>query len=93
MESSLRSKALLRRSGNVCGMTSSLGGAAFLRDLELTNVVNIRPSYGAESETLIDTRDISGSIVTVGVRAIETQPKAFFAVIQKDGTFRAIDRL
>lgn len=28
-------------------------GAAFLRDLELTNVVNIRASYGAETETLV----------------------------------------
>ncbi|WP_375313270.1 ABC transporter substrate-binding protein [Bradyrhizobium sp. A5] len=36
--------------------------------------------------------DISGSIVTVGVRAIETPPKVFLTVIQKDGTFRAIDR-
>ncbi len=37
--------------------------------------------------------DISGSIVTVGIRAIETPPKVFLTVIQKDGTFRAIDRL
>ncbi|MEH2487934.1 ABC transporter substrate-binding protein [Bradyrhizobium sp. AZCC 2230] len=37
--------------------------------------------------------DISGSVVTVGFRAIETPPKVFLTVIQKDGTFRAIDRL
>ncbi|UPK37642.1 ABC transporter substrate-binding protein [Bradyrhizobium sp. 186] len=37
--------------------------------------------------------DISGSIVTVGTRAIETPPKVFLTVIQKDGTFRAVDGL
>ena len=37
--------------------------------------------------------DISGSIVTVGFRAIEAPPKVFLTVIQKDGTFKAIDRL
>jgi len=37
--------------------------------------------------------DISGSIVTVGVRAIETPPKVFLTVIQKDGSFRAVDGL
>ncbi|UVO38722.1 ABC transporter substrate-binding protein [Bradyrhizobium arachidis] len=37
--------------------------------------------------------DISGSIVTVGVRAMETPPKVFLTVIRKDGTFKAIDRL
>jgi ABC-type branched-subunit amino acid transport system substrate-binding protein len=37
--------------------------------------------------------DISGSIITVGFRAIETPPKVFLTVIQKDGTFRAVDRL
>jgi ABC-type branched-subunit amino acid transport system substrate-binding protein len=37
--------------------------------------------------------DISGSIFTVGFRAIETPPKVFLTVIQKDGTFRAVDRL
>jgi ABC-type branched-subunit amino acid transport system substrate-binding protein len=37
--------------------------------------------------------DISGSIVTVGIRAIDTPPKVFLTVIQKDGTFRAVDRL
>jgi ABC-type branched-subunit amino acid transport system substrate-binding protein len=37
--------------------------------------------------------DISGSIVTVGARAFGTPPKVFLTVIQKDGTFKAIDRL
>ncbi|MCG2644395.1 ABC transporter substrate-binding protein [Bradyrhizobium sp. GCM10023182] len=37
--------------------------------------------------------DISGSIVTVGARAIETPPKVFLTVIQKDGTFKPVDRL
>ncbi|HEV2158784.1 ABC transporter substrate-binding protein [Bradyrhizobium sp.] len=37
--------------------------------------------------------DISGNVVTVGIRAIETPPKVFLTVIQKDGTFRAVDRL
>jgi len=37
--------------------------------------------------------DISGNVVTVGVRAIDTPPKVFLTVIQKDGTFRAVDRL
>ena len=37
--------------------------------------------------------DISGSLVTVGFRAIETPPKVFLTVILKDGTFRAVDRL
>jgi ABC-type branched-subunit amino acid transport system substrate-binding protein len=37
--------------------------------------------------------DISGSIITVGARAIDTPPKVFLTVIQKDGTFRAVDRL
>lgn len=37
--------------------------------------------------------DISGSIVTVGVHAIETPPKVFLTVIQRDGTFKAVDRL
>jgi branched-chain amino acid transport system substrate-binding protein len=35
--------------------------------------------------------DISGSTVTVGMRMIE--PKVFLTVIQKDGTFKAVDRL
>jgi len=37
--------------------------------------------------------DISGSAFTVGARALETPPKVFLTVIQKDGTFRAVDRL
>ena len=37
--------------------------------------------------------DISGSVFTVGFRAIETPPKVFLTVIQKDGTFKAVDRL
>ncbi len=37
--------------------------------------------------------DISGSLVTVGTHAIDTPPKVFLTVIQKDGTFRAVDRL
>ncbi|TWA98424.1 ABC transporter substrate-binding protein [Bradyrhizobium stylosanthis] len=37
--------------------------------------------------------DISGSIVTVGLRMIDTPPKVFLTVIQKDGTFKAVDGL
>ncbi|OAF18047.1 ABC transporter substrate-binding protein [Bradyrhizobium neotropicale] len=37
--------------------------------------------------------DISGSIVTVGAHAIDTPPKVFLTVIQKDGTFKPVDRL
>ena len=37
--------------------------------------------------------DISGSIVTVGARMTDAPPKVFLTVIQKDGTFRAVDRL
>jgi len=37
--------------------------------------------------------DISGSTVTVGVRTFDTPPKVFLTVIQKDGTFKAVDRL
>jgi ABC-type branched-subunit amino acid transport system substrate-binding protein len=37
--------------------------------------------------------DISGSVVTVGAHAIEAPPKVFLTVIQKDGTFKAVDRL
>ncbi|MCS3726852.1 ABC transporter substrate-binding protein [Bradyrhizobium betae] len=37
--------------------------------------------------------DISGSIFTVGFRAIDAPPKVFLTVIQKDGTFKAVDRL
>jgi ABC-type branched-subunit amino acid transport system substrate-binding protein len=35
--------------------------------------------------------DISGSTVTVGTRMIDTPPKVFLTVIQKDGTFRPVD--
>jgi ABC-type branched-subunit amino acid transport system substrate-binding protein len=37
--------------------------------------------------------DISGNVVTVGIRATEAPPKVFLTVIQKDGTFRAVDKL
>jgi ABC-type branched-subunit amino acid transport system substrate-binding protein len=37
--------------------------------------------------------DISGDIVTVGVRAVATPPSVFLTVIQKDGTFKPVDRL
>jgi ABC-type branched-subunit amino acid transport system substrate-binding protein len=37
--------------------------------------------------------DISGTIVTVGTRMLDTPPQVFLTVIQKDGTFKAVDRL
>ncbi|MBR0716821.1 ABC transporter substrate-binding protein [Bradyrhizobium liaoningense] len=37
--------------------------------------------------------DISGSVVTTGTRMLDTPPKVFMTVIQKDGTFKAVDRL
>lgn len=37
--------------------------------------------------------DISGTTVTVGMRMLDTPPKVFLTVIQKDGTFKAVDRL
>ncbi|MHB0769178.1 ABC transporter substrate-binding protein [Bradyrhizobium sp. 5.13L] len=37
--------------------------------------------------------DISGSTFTIGTRMIDTPPKVFLTVIQKDGTFKAVDRL
>jgi ABC-type branched-subunit amino acid transport system substrate-binding protein len=37
--------------------------------------------------------DISSSIVNVGVRMIDAPPKVFLTVIQKDGTFKPVDRL
>lgn len=37
--------------------------------------------------------DISGTIVTVGTRMIDSPPKVFLTVIQKDGTFKPVDRL
>jgi ABC-type branched-subunit amino acid transport system substrate-binding protein len=36
--------------------------------------------------------DISGELITVSVRAIDAPPKVFLTVIQKDGTFKAVDR-
>lgn len=36
--------------------------------------------------------DISGEVITVGVRAIDAPPNVFLTVIQKDGTFKAVDR-
>ncbi|MCP3464434.1 MULTISPECIES: ABC transporter substrate-binding protein [unclassified Bradyrhizobium] len=35
--------------------------------------------------------DISGNTITVGVHMIDTPPKVFLTMIQKDGTFRPID--
>lgn len=37
--------------------------------------------------------DISGSIVTIGSRTFDTPPKVFLTVIQKDGTFKPVERL
>jgi ABC-type branched-subunit amino acid transport system substrate-binding protein len=37
--------------------------------------------------------DISGCIITLGARAMDTPAKVFLTVIQKDGTFKAVDRL
>lgn len=37
--------------------------------------------------------DISGSTFTIGTRMIDTPPKVFLTVIQKDGTFKPVDRL
>ncbi|MDA9497848.1 ABC transporter substrate-binding protein [Bradyrhizobium sp. CCBAU 11357] len=37
--------------------------------------------------------DISGSLFTVGTRMLDAPPKVFLTVIQKDGTFKAVDRL
>jgi branched-chain amino acid transport system substrate-binding protein len=37
--------------------------------------------------------DISGSTITVGMRMLDAPPKVFLTVIQKDGTFKAVDRL
>lgn len=36
--------------------------------------------------------DISGDVITIGARAIDAPPKVFLTVIQKDGTFEAVDR-
>ncbi|RXH19241.1 ABC transporter substrate-binding protein [Bradyrhizobium guangzhouense] len=53
------------------------------------------PTRAGLLRTINDTGrfDISGSIVTVGARALETPPKVFLTVIQKDGTFKPNDRL
>lgn len=37
--------------------------------------------------------DIGGSLIAVGSKAPEAPPKVFLTVIQKDGSFRAVDRL
>jgi branched-chain amino acid transport system substrate-binding protein len=37
--------------------------------------------------------DISGSVITVGPRMQDAAPKVFLTVIQKDGSFKAVDRL
>lgn len=37
--------------------------------------------------------DISGSVITVGPRMQDAPPKVFLTVIQKDGSFKALDRL
>lgn len=37
--------------------------------------------------------DISGSTFTIGTRMIDTPPKVFLTVIQRDGTFKPVDRL
>ena len=37
--------------------------------------------------------DISGSVVTVGPKMRDAPPKVFLTVIQKDGSFKAVDRL
>jgi ABC-type branched-subunit amino acid transport system substrate-binding protein len=37
--------------------------------------------------------DISGTVITVGMRMIDTPQRVFLTVIQKDGTFKAVDRL
>jgi len=37
--------------------------------------------------------DISGSVITVGPRMQDAPPKVFLTVIQKDGSFKAVDRL
>ncbi len=37
--------------------------------------------------------DISGSIITFGSKMLDAPPKVFLTVIQKDGSFRAVDSL
>jgi ABC-type branched-subunit amino acid transport system substrate-binding protein len=37
--------------------------------------------------------DISGSIITLGAKALDAPPKVFLTVIQQDGSFRAVEKL
>ena len=37
--------------------------------------------------------DISGSIITIGPKTLDAPPKVFLTVIQKDGSFKAIEKL
>jgi branched-chain amino acid transport system substrate-binding protein len=37
--------------------------------------------------------DISESVLTVGAKIRDIPPKVFLTVIQKDGSFKAVDRL
>jgi ABC-type branched-subunit amino acid transport system substrate-binding protein len=37
--------------------------------------------------------DVSGSVITFGAQMLDAPPKVFLTVIQKDGSFRAVDRL
>jgi branched-chain amino acid transport system substrate-binding protein len=37
--------------------------------------------------------DISGSLITVGPKMQDAPPEVFLAVIQRDGSFKAVDRL
>ena len=37
--------------------------------------------------------DVSGSVITFGSQMLDAPPKVFLTVIQKDGSFRAVDRL
>jgi branched-chain amino acid transport system substrate-binding protein len=37
--------------------------------------------------------DISGSVITVRPTMRDAPPKVFLTVIQKDGSFKAVDRL
>jgi hypothetical protein len=37
--------------------------------------------------------DISGSVITVGAKMRNAPPKVFLTAIQKDGSFKAVDRL
>ena len=37
--------------------------------------------------------DISGNVITVGAKMWDAPPKVFLTIIQKDGSFKAVDRL